>query len=87
MATYNGPLTKAPAREALIDIQFAPAITEEAVKNFNELAQGRFERSLPIWETIFGFTVNPDGKAQQPPPETKTGGIRLVRRRQCLTIT
>ena len=77
MATYNGPLTKAPAREALIDIQFAPAITEEAVKNFNELAQGRFERSLPIWETIFGCTVNPDGKAQQPPPETKTGGIRL----------
>lgn len=77
MAIYNGPLTKAPAREALIDIQFAPVIAEEAIKSFNELAKDRFERSLPIWQAVFGFTVNPEGETQQPPSAKTAVGVRL----------
>lgn len=77
MATYQGLLTKAPAREALIDIQFASTITEDAVKGFNKLAKDRFEKSLPIKQALFGFTVNPDGEAQQSPPETSVVGVRL----------
>jgi uncharacterized protein (TIGR04255 family) len=77
MATYNGILSKAPAREALIDLQFAPAVPNDAVRNFAEEAKARYERSNPIWQAVFGFSVNPDGSAQTPDPEKTAIGYRL----------
>ncbi len=77
MATYTGPLSKAPAREALIDIQFASAIPEDAIKSFTELAKARFERAMPMWQAVFGFAVGPDGTAQHPPPSRTAIGSRL----------
>ncbi len=76
MAKYSGQLNKAPAREALIDIQFAPAISSEAITSFEELARSRFEKSLPIWQALFGFSITPDGPAQNPPSRTAIG-VRL----------
>lgn len=76
MAKYSGQLSKAPVREALIDIQFAPAIGGEAIKAFEELARVRFEKSSPIWQTLFGFSLTPDGPAQNPPSRTALG-VRL----------
>lgn len=77
MATYNGPLTKAPAREALIDIQFAPALPEAAIEKYAEHARPRFERVTPMWQTVFGFSIGPDGPAQNPVPAKTAIGSRL----------
>lgn len=77
MATYIGPLTKAPAREALIDIQFAPPVPTEAIKSFTQLAESRFDRSLPIWTATFGFAFTPEGTAEQHPSSRAAVGFRL----------
>lgn len=76
MATYNGPLTRAPAREALIDIQFAPAVSEATIKTFTDRRLPHFDKSSPVWQTMFGLSVTPDGPAHQAPSSTSIG-IRL----------
>jgi uncharacterized protein (TIGR04255 family) len=80
MATYNGPLSKAPAREALIDIQFAPALPEDVIEKFTEHAKARFERAVPMWQAVFGFSLGPDGAAQNPLPSKTAIGSRLESR-------
>jgi uncharacterized protein (TIGR04255 family) len=76
MATYNGPLSKAPVREALIDIQFEQQISNDVIKAFNELASSRFENSMPLWQTFLGISFTPDGPDHNPPSKTAIG-VRL----------
>lgn len=77
MATYNGPLTRPPAREALIDIQFAPDVPREVVESFAQATAPRFERMSPMFQAAFGFMLGPSAQAQQPPPPLVTSGYRL----------
>ena len=79
MATFNGTLTKAPVREALIDIQFEQQIPNDVIHTFNELAQTRFDSSTPLWQTFFGISLTPDGPDHNPPSKTAIG-VRLEKK-------
>jgi uncharacterized protein (TIGR04255 family) len=67
-------LTLAPAREALIDIQFEPAAPLEAIERFAAEAQPKFKRSLPLWQSFIGF------KASGETPETSASQAVIGRR-------
>lgn len=73
MTTYSGTLTNPPVREALIDIQFAPGLDQSAIKQFAELRRSSFEKLSPIWQTMFGFSIVPDGVTQEPSAQTAVG--------------
>ena len=55
MAAPRAHLARAPAREALIDIQFEPRLPIEAVQAFAKLAEPEFRRNLDLWESVIGF--------------------------------
>jgi len=76
MATYNGSLSKAPVREALIDIQFEQQVSNDVINTFNELASTRFEKSMPLWQTFFGISFTQDGPDHNPLSKTAIG-VRL----------
>lgn len=51
-------LSRAPAREALIDIQFEPYVPLEALERFAAIAKPEFNRKLDLWEAFVGFNAN-----------------------------
>jgi uncharacterized protein (TIGR04255 family) len=67
-------LSRAPLREALIDLQFETRLSMQAIDRFVESIEGRYGKSLALWETVFG--VNNVG----PNPET-TSSHKAVGRR------
>lgn len=54
-------LSRAPIREAIIDIQFAPAVNVESVAAFAQEAAGIEGSISDLWETKLELTVEPDG--------------------------
>lgn len=51
-------LSRAPAREALIDIQFEPHVPLEAIERFAAIAEPEFKQNLDLWEAFVGFNAN-----------------------------
>lgn len=76
MSSYNGPLSTPPAREALIDIQFEPPVQIDSIREFEAKVRFRYEKSAPIWQAMFGFSLAPEAAAQTQLPPTAIG-IRL----------
>ena len=81
MATYDGPLTNAPIREALIDFQYSSPVSIDMINGFASIAQTRFgqPRSSPIWKAPFGFVSNPES-ATGLPPDSQTPNLAQSRR-------
>lgn len=67
-------LSRAPAREALIDIQFEPGVSMEAIERFVAIAEPKFDRKLDLWEAFVGF--KPGGNQ----PETNTSHAVIGKR-------
>lgn len=65
-------LTRAPAREALIDIQFEPRLSLEVIDRFVALAEKEFAQKLDLWEGFVGISA--DGR----PP---AGRLSVIGRR------
>jgi uncharacterized protein (TIGR04255 family) len=59
MANPRPHLSKAPAREALIDLQFEPAVSLDLVDKFVAIAAPSFESQVDLVEAFVGF--GPDG--------------------------
>lgn len=53
-------LSRAPAREALIDIQFEPRVSLEAIERFITIAEPEFQRKTDLWEAVIGLTPGED---------------------------
>jgi len=62
-------LSRAPAREALIDIQFEPSVERLAIEDFCKQLTTEFPKQSDLWEAFVGFSL--DGK-QLPPNATHT---------------
>ena len=76
MARHREHLSRAPLREALIDIQFEPRVSLDAVDRF-VVALGDAARSrADLWEASFGVEGEGDGR----PPKTRMGQIVVGRR-------
>lgn len=58
-------LTKAPAQEALIDIQFGPAASMAAIDRFVSVAEGSFAQRSDLMHALVGL-----GNANVPPQST-----------------
>lgn len=66
MAVQREHLTRAPAREAVIDIHFEPQVPLAAIDDFIASAQPQFKRKLDVWEAIFGFQMGaPDSGVER----------------------
>jgi uncharacterized protein (TIGR04255 family) len=50
-------LTRAPLREALVDIQFEPRVSLEDIDRFVSSISGEFPRKTDIWEAFFGLNL------------------------------
>ncbi|WP_460151874.1 TIGR04255 family protein [Pseudomonas sp. S2_B07] len=57
-------LSRAPIREALIDIQFSPAADLESVAAFAHEAAGLLGSISDLWETTLELTIGVDGAQQ-----------------------
>jgi len=55
-------LSKAPVREALIDIRFESLVPIEVIQQVVDRLTGKFEKASPIWEAMFGLNIGADGK-------------------------
>jgi uncharacterized protein (TIGR04255 family) len=69
-------LSKAPVREALIDIQFESPVPIEVVHQVAERTGGTFEKSSPIWEAIVGLNIGADG-THEASSNSSARGVRL----------
>ncbi len=58
MAAPRAHLSKAPAREALIDLQFEPHLSLAEVDEFVAAAAPAFERQVELAEATIGFGLN-----------------------------
>jgi uncharacterized protein (TIGR04255 family) len=67
-------LSRAPAREALIDIQFEPRVPLEVIERFVAVAEPKFTRKFDLWEAFFG--LNADGG----PPKTNASRSAIGKR-------
>lgn len=65
MALPRPHLSKAPAREALIDIQFEPLIPLNRVERFAVAAAPSFERKSDLLEASFGFGAGGEQTSRQ----------------------
>jgi uncharacterized protein (TIGR04255 family) len=70
-------LARAPAREALIDIQFEPRVPIEIVREFEQRVGVSFERSTPIWEAMFELKFSKEEGTQQGGGKQSAVGVRL----------
>lgn len=66
-------LKNAPAREALIDIQFEPSISAEEIQKFADVVGSKFEQQTDLWESTVGFQVGVDAEAQTNSSHNKIG--------------
>ncbi len=57
-------LKNAPIREALIDIQFEPQLTIDALNFFAEAVKSKFDKQAKIWQQPFGSEIVPDGDSK-----------------------
>jgi uncharacterized protein (TIGR04255 family) len=73
MSSYNGPLSNPPAREALVDIQFEPAVPIDSIKEFETKARDRYAKSAPVWQAMFGLSLTTEGAAPTHPSPTAIG--------------
>jgi uncharacterized protein (TIGR04255 family) len=55
-------LSRAPAKEALIDIQFEPRVPIDGVDKFVAKVAPEFKRKIDLWEAFIGFNTGGDGK-------------------------
>ena len=69
-------LSKAPAREALIDIQFEPRAPIEVIQELEKRIGVDFKQSVPIWEAVFGVSINSQGM-QETSTKPAPVGIRF----------
>jgi uncharacterized protein (TIGR04255 family) len=58
-------LSRAPAREALIDIQFEPKVTINAIDQFIATIEPQFKKKSDIWEGVIGFNISEGTKTKQ----------------------
>ncbi len=56
-------LTRAPLREALIDLQFEPRVSLDAIDRFVGAISGSFGRKADLWEAFFGLNTDVGGAA------------------------
>lgn len=54
-------LTRAPIREALIDIQVSPPVAIEALTGLKEKLTHKFPETKNIWQASVGVEISPDG--------------------------
>lgn len=73
MAVQREHLTRAPAREAVIDIHFEPKVTLEAIDIFISSAQPDFKRRLDLWEAIVGIRVGAHTDEGERPRQSAIG--------------
>lgn len=57
-------LKNAPIREALIDIQFEPQLTIDALNSFAEAVKSKFDKQTNIWQQSFGLEIVPEGNSK-----------------------
>ena len=76
MARHREHLSKAPLREALIDIQFEPRVSLEAVDRFVTTLGEATRNVTDLWEASFGIEGDGDGR----PPKTRMGQTVVGRR-------
>ena len=54
-------LSKAPIKEALIDLQFEPIVELQPLEAFADASKGKFDRIVKLWETSIGFEIAKGG--------------------------
>lgn len=75
--TFHRHLSRAPLREALIDIQFEPRVPLERIDKFVAGLGSRFVAKGDLWETFFGLTHEASSNA---PPTTQSSQSVVGRR-------
>lgn len=70
-------LSRAPLREALIDIQFEPLVSLESIDKFVATLDGSYSSKSDIWATSFGLTHE---RASENPPTTESSHEVIGRR-------
>lgn len=76
MARPRERLARAPVREALIDLQFEPRASLEAIDRFADSLSSRVSKRSDIWETLFGF----EAPAPDRPPQSHAKHAAVGRR-------
>ncbi len=77
MIAEGKQLSNPPVREAVIDIQFAPAVDLSVLEQFADAMASEFDRSSPMWRTEFGLQVGLDGAEPAYVAEIARHGLRL----------
>ena len=57
-------LKNAPIREALIDIQFEPQLSIDALNYFAEAVSSKYDKQTKIWQQSFGLEIVPEGDSK-----------------------
>lgn len=68
-------LSRAPLREALIDLQFESRLSLEAIDRFVASIDATYGKNLALWEAVFG--VNSEGASTETSSSHKAIGRRL----------
>ena len=77
MTANSRKLLNPPVREAVIDIQFTPAVALGDLERYAETMVSEFDKSSPMWRTDFGLQVGSDGAEPAHASQVARYGLRL----------
>lgn len=75
-------LRRAPVREAVIDFQFAAAISTADLDRYAEGLRDEFDQVAPLWRTQLGVRIGADGAEPRSETQVARQGLRLQSSKQ-----